>query len=126
MEIPGNSVSVVEDTQDADPFMKAGVLDGDAGCDRQCLSERLVLLAELVSAHFVGEIQVAINRGAGSDGDAEEGHSKGLAGRDRSRNCASVDLDWPRRAARGLLDCGGHPLQVRWETGAGLARHRGL
>ena len=82
MEVPGDSVSVVEDTQYADPFMKAGVLDGDAGCDRQCLSECLILLAELVSTHFVGEIEVAIDHGAGSDGDAEEGlHGRMVSGK---------------------------------------------
>ena len=65
MEVPGDSVSVVEDAEHADPFMEAGVLNGDPRCDRQGLSKRLVLLAELVSADFVGEIQVAVDHRSG-------------------------------------------------------------
>ena len=88
MEVPGDSVSVVEDAEHTDPFVEAGVLDGDPRCDRQGLSECLVLVAEIVSANFVGEIEVAIDHRADSDGDAEEG----FHGRVVSRESVTVGM----------------------------------
>ena len=73
MQVPGDSVSVVEDAEHADPLMETGVLNGDPGRNSQGLSECLVLVAELVSADFVGEIEVAVDHRSDSDGDAEEG-----------------------------------------------------
>ena len=81
MEVPGDSVSVVEHAEHTDPFVEAGVLNGDARSDRQGLSECLVLVAEIVSADFVGEIQVAVDHRTDSDGDAEEGfHGRVVSG----------------------------------------------
>jgi two-component system, NarL family, response regulator DevR len=100
VQIPGDAVPVVEDTEHTDPIMEACVLDCDACCQRQCLGQCLVLIAEVVGTEFIGEIEVAVDLVADSDGNAEER----LHGRVASREPITV------RVAPEVVEAQGYRL----------------
>ena len=52
--------------------MQAGVLDADAGGDRQCLDDHLVIRCELVGADLVGQVEVPVDAVVDLDRGAEE------------------------------------------------------
>ena len=66
----------------AHPVVEPGVLDGDAGRQRQGLGHGLVLVAELVGAALVGQVEVAVDRrrGPARDTRGTKSSEDGVAG----------------------------------------------
>ena len=59
VEIPSNTVPVIENAERPHSLVQAMVLDCDARCQREGLRQRLVLVAESFGTDLVGEIEVA-------------------------------------------------------------------
>ena len=52
--------------------MEAGILDGDTRRQGKGLGKGLIFFAELLGADLVSEIEIAVDRGADTDGNAEK------------------------------------------------------
>ena len=70
MKIAGDAFSVFEQRHLAEPLMQAGIVDGDTGSRSERRQQALVLLAELVGRALLGQVEVAEDESADSDGDA--------------------------------------------------------
>ena len=86
VEVPGHAVAVLVDRRPAHPVVEAGVLDGDAGGQRQRPDQCLVVEGELRPPDLVGQVEVPVDLVAHLDRHAEEGRH-GRVVRAGSRSC---------------------------------------
>ena len=73
VEVAADPQPLVDDRQLLDLLVEPGVLDRDAGVEREHLDELLVGVAELGGADLLGQVEVADRPPADADRNAEEG-----------------------------------------------------
>ncbi len=78
VEVSGDAVPIVKDTEDPHPIVQPRVLDGNTCRERQCLGHGLVLVAEFLGPLLVGEVEIAVDGPARPDGKPEERLHRGV------------------------------------------------
>ena len=92
VQVASHPVPVLIDGRTSDPVMEAGVLDRDAGRQRQRADERLVVVGELRPADLVGQVEVAVHLVAHLDRHPEEGRHGRVVGREAEAVGMLADL----------------------------------
>ena len=82
MEISSHPVPLFVDGDSTRLLVQSGILDGDAGCQRERLDHGLVVLGELVGADLVGEVDIAVDRSPDPDRGTEERCHRRMTGRE--------------------------------------------
>ena len=99
VEVLGDPLALVDDGQALDLFVEPGVLDGDAGVQREHLDERLIVLGELGRADLVGQVEVAHRDAGHDDRHAQERAHRRVMGREARAVRVRRDLGDPERAS---------------------------
>ena len=80
VEVLGDALPFVDDRQSLELLVEAGVLHRDPGVQGERLDQRPILLAELVPARLVGQVQPAQGDALDRDRDSEEARHRGWFG----------------------------------------------